>query len=282
MQMLLYALTRRRGAGTAQTHKTAHIRGTYSRVHTRPVTALLWPLPPRYPPQPPPPSPPPSHWSVVALAGRWRRRVVVDRRELDQPQPGRGSQRSLGSWVQGKTASCGCRQAGQETVRGVCTLLRKARVWAEPLTGEWAGPVATVRPAPCPAGSHPRLPVAGLSGPRGWDGVRPQQRPAAAPSDSAEQWQQESATGDDEAKGACVCMACARLVCTACACPVRGMCTACACHVHGIRVRLQDTLSTLMANEPDDLSQLLSLDEDSVCNSSKTDSHDKTSSHCRD
>jgi hypothetical protein len=52
--------------------------------------------------------------------------------------------------------------------------------------------------------------------------------------------------------------------------------------VHGIRVRLQDTLSTLMANEPDDLSQLLSLDEDSVCNSSKTDSHDKTSSHCRD
>ena len=60
------------------------------------------------------------------------------------------------------------------------------------------------------------------------------------------------------------------------------MCTACACHVHGIRVRLQDTLSTLMANEPDDLSQLLSLDEDSVCNSSKTDSHDKTSSHCRD
>ena len=28
--------------------------------------------------------------------------------------------------------------------------------------------------------------------------------------------------------------------------------------------RVQDTLSTLMANEPDDLSQLLSLDEDSV------------------
>ena len=48
------------------------------------------------------------------------------------------------------------------------------------------------------------------------------------------------------------------------------MCTACARHVHGVCVRLQDTLSTLMANEPDDLSQLLSLDEDSVCSFSTT------------
>jgi hypothetical protein len=225
--------------------------------------------------------------ATLALVGGRAGRPVASTRRGRSPRTGPTTTRERLSAIVG---ILGTRENSQlrlpasrrRRVRDVCTLLRKARVWAEPLTGEWAGPVATVRPAPCPAGSHPRLPVAGLSGPRGWDGVRPQQRPAAAPSDSAEQWQQESATGDDEAKGACVCMACARLVCTACACPVRGMCTACACHVHGIRVRLQDTLSTLMANEPDDLSQLLSLDEDSVCNSSKTDSNDKTSSHCRD